>query len=271
MITAASPPVAQSIEGLLWCAVVVGGSVAIARRRWRQRRGRPRGLSGGRDGATRAAVEGHASADGDGPTYPPLSLGDAVSGAPADRPPMSEEALELLGRQLDFRLRLEVAVDQVASILRALPADRWRLAPFPLPGDRGNSLLLVGETGVFVLSATFAPGHWDDIVTVHRLAAEIQWLLPGYAGQVVPAICHPFSTAAPRLWHRAAEPGEWVGAWVLGGDALLSWLDQFRGRAGFSPADLERLDRLASRPWRRGAIPAAPSWPPVTAARVRRG
>jgi len=47
-----------------------------------------------------------------------------------------------------------------------------------------HSLLIMGESGVFVLSATYAPGHWDDVITVSRLAGKIQILLPGYHGQV---------------------------------------------------------------------------------------
>ena len=51
---------------------------------------------------------------------------------------------------------------------------------------------------MFVISATYAPGHWDDVVAVSRLARKIQLLLPGYPGQVRPAICHPFSTQPAR-------------------------------------------------------------------------
>ena len=80
-------------------------------------------------------------------------------------------------------------------------------------GERRNTLLVLGETGVFVISATYAPGHWDDVVTVHKLAQKIRVLLPGYDGPVQAAICHPFTSAAPRLWHRPDDQGNWIAAW----------------------------------------------------------
>jgi hypothetical protein len=30
---------------------------------------------------------------------------------------------------------------------------------------------VLGETGLFVISATYAPVHWDDVIAVSRLAA----------------------------------------------------------------------------------------------------
>src|SRR5437764_14676079 len=80
-------------------------------------------------------------------------------------------------------------------MLSGLPADRWRIEPYPLTGERRNTVLVLGETGIFVISATYAPGHWDDVITVHKLARKIQVLLPGYGGAVQPAISHPFSSA----------------------------------------------------------------------------
>ena len=55
---------------------------------------------------------------------------------------------------------LAVARGSVAD--RALPAHRR--APQHASGPR--------ETGVFVISATYPPGDWDDVVTVSRLASE---------------------------------------------------------------------------------------------------
>jgi hypothetical protein len=39
---------------------------------------------------------------------------------------------------------------------------------------------------VFVISATYAPGHWDDVTAASNPARKIQLLLPGYPGQVHP-------------------------------------------------------------------------------------
>jgi hypothetical protein len=72
---------------------------------------------------------------------------------------LTGETLEPLCRYVDFRRRLEIAVSELQATLRRLPADRWRVEPYPLTGERRNTLLVIGETGVFVLSATYAPGH----------------------------------------------------------------------------------------------------------------
>jgi hypothetical protein len=176
---------------------------------------------------------------------------------------LSAETIEPLCRYVDFRRRLELAVAELAHRLAPLPAERWRIEPYPLTGERRNTLLLLGETGVFVISATYAPGHWDDVIAAGKLARKVQLLLPGYAGQVQGAICHPFTPARPRLWHRPDEHGDWVGAWVLGGDSLIDWLGHFGSEHGLGPSDLERFDELAKPNWLKSAIPTPPSWPPI--------
>jgi hypothetical protein len=164
---------------------------------------------------------------------------------------------------VDFRGRLELAVAELERRLSGLPADRWRTEPYPLTGERGNTLLLLGETGVFVISATYAPGHWDDVIAVSRLASKIQVLLPGYSGQVQPAICHPFTSAEPRIWHRSDEHGDWIGAWLIGGDSVIEWLTHFGPQHGLNAGDLARFDKLAKSNWLKGAISTPPSWPQI--------
>jgi hypothetical protein len=179
------------------------------------------------------------------------------------------DALEPLCRYIDFQRRLELAASELRTRLARLPASRWRIEPYPLTGERRNTFVILGETGIFVVSATYAPGHWDDVIAVSRLAGKIQVLLPGYGGQVRPAICHPFSATEPRIWHRPDEHGEWVGAWLVGGDSVAGWLLRFGCEHGLSAGDLVLFDDLARPNWLKGAIPTAPSWPPEP--RVARG
>ena len=191
----------------------------------------------------------------------PFSGEASLSGGSAVRVPPA--SLEPLCRYVDFRRRLELAVAELERRLAFLPGDRWRIEPYPLTGERRNTLLVLGETGVFVISATYAPGHWDDVVAVNKLARKIQSLLPGYAGEVHAAICHPFSTTPPRLWHRQGDDGEWVNAWLVGGGSVIEWLEHFGSDHGLTVADLARFDRLAKPNWRQSAIPTPPTWPPL--------
>jgi hypothetical protein len=92
---------------------------------------------------------------------------------------------------------------------------------------------------------------------------KIQLLLPGYPGQVQPAICHPFTAGEPRVWHRADERGEWVWVWLVGGDRLIEWLDHFGGEYDLGRGDLERFDELAEPSWLRPAIAASLTWSPL--------
>ena len=176
---------------------------------------------------------------------------------------LSGEMLEPLCRYVDFRRRLELAVAELERKLAVLPAHRWRIEPYPLTGERRNTLLVLGETGVFVISATYSPGHWDDVIAASKLARKIQLLLPGYRGHVQPAICDPFTTTRPRVWYRRNEDGDWVGAWVLGGDSVIGWLEHFGNVHGLGTADLERFDELAKPNWLKPAIPSPKGWPPI--------
>ena len=187
-------------------------------------------------------------------------------GGPRPSRGLPSQTLEPLCRFVDFRRRLELAACELERKLAPLPHDRWRIEPYPLTGERRNTLLILGETGVFVVSATYAPGHWDDVIAVDRLARKMQLLLPGYAGLVQPAICHPFTVAQPRIWHRPDEHGDWIGAWLIGGDSVIKWLEHFGTEHGLEPADIQRFDQLTKANWLKPAIGNPPSWPPIPAA-----
>lgn len=289
-----TPP--EMIGLFVWWAVIMAAPLTVVRR-WRRRPGGLRRTSERvRELVTSARLHGGAvardresAATGleSGKASPPqmareaaddrLSLsaraasppGAATSPAPASRGTRSvaqrlpSDALAPLCRYVDFQRRLELAVSELRAKLARLPASRWRIEPYPLTGERRNTLLVLGDTGVFVISATYAPGHWDDVVTVSTLARKIQALLPGYCGQVQAAICHPFSASAPRVWHRADDHGEWIGAWLIGGDSMIAWLEQFGAQDGLTPGDLARFDALSSPNWLKPAIAVARTWPPL--------
>jgi hypothetical protein len=253
----------EVIGALAWWAAILAIPVMLVQRWRRRRHGEtqpelPRTRAGG-------------SVDSVGGPAHSGSTAQATSGTQFERPRsrpsaavrLAEGTLDPLCRYVDFRRRLELAAAELEHRLSALPTDHWRIEPYPLIGERRNTLMLIGVTGVFVISATYPPGSWDDVVAVNRLAGKIQMLLPGYAGNVQPAICHPFASLEPRVWYRADEHGAWVGAWLIGGDSLLRWLEHFGREHGLGSGDLERFDALTAPNWLRAAIVAAPSWPPL--------
>jgi len=260
MIERATVTAPEMIGLLVWWIVVLAAP-AILVRRWRRRRRAADRLD--REAGRPTAAEQPAGRPGRPPSAAATS---ETSASPASRLAvlrLSSQALEPLCRFVDFQRRLEIAASELRATLSQLPAARWRIEPYPLTGERRNTLLILGETGVFVISATYSPGGWDDVVTVSRLGAKIQTLLPGYCGRVHSAICHPFSRVTPRVWHRADDRGEWIGAWLIGGDSVIEWLQHFGAEHGFGPGDLARFDALSKPNWLKPAMPAVPSWPPL--------
>ena len=108
-------------------------------------------------------------------------------------PRLPPDALEPLCQYVDFQRRLELAARELRARLAQLPAARWRIEPYPLTGERRNTFVILGETGVFVVSATYAPGHWDDVSRSAGSPARSRCCCPATAEQVQPAICHPFT------------------------------------------------------------------------------
>jgi hypothetical protein len=267
LYTAVTTP--EEIGVLAWWGVLLVAAPLVLRR-WR--RGRSAGEA--RGAHERAARDVDANIQGLPAVSPiggdPRSVVLASGGARHDRSRADDRAarlssatLEPVCRYVDFRRRLEVALAELERKLSVLPSDRWRIEPYPLTGERRNTLLVLGATGVFVISATYAPGSWDDVVTVNTLARKIQSLLRGYAGEVHAAICHPFSSVRPRVWHRESEGGEWMAASLVGGHSVVGWLEHFGADQGLGPADLERFDELCRPNWLEPAILTPPTWPPI--------
>jgi hypothetical protein len=65
------------------------------------------------------------------------------------------------------------------------------------------------------------------------------------------------------VWHRPDEHGDWVGAWLIGGDSVTEWLEHFGPEHGLNATDLECFDQLAKPNWLKRAISTPASWPPI--------
>ena len=116
-------------------------------------------------------------------------------------------------------------------------------AAHPIP------FLILGETGVFALWGAPGPLQWRDLPFYSEMAANIKMALPGYAGPVHAGICRAFEPEIkPRWWCRSGEPD---GAWVMGLDWVIRWLEHFGPEHGLGATDIERLRAMAGPHWGR--------------------
>jgi len=162
---------------------------------------------------------------------------------------LSSETLEPLGQRVDNSRRLAVARARLGEVLTALPGDRWFVernvvfAAHPIP------FLILGETGVFALWGAPGPLQWRDLPFYSEMAAHIKMALPGYAGPVHAGICRAFEPEVqPRWWCRSGEPD---GAWMMGLDWVIRWLEHFGPEHGLGATDIERLRARAGPHWGR--------------------
>ena len=187
----------------------------------------------------RPATERAPGATGSAPTVLP----PAIPGAR-----LSPEQLEPLGRDLDNSRRLAACEAKVAPVLDRLPADRWLVERYVLITSHRVPFLILGETGVFVLWAMAGPLQWRDLSFFDEVARYVEKALPGYAGTVQPGVCRVSEPdIKPRWWCRPGEPG----AWIMGLDWLIPWLEHFGTENGLGVKDLERLRELAGPRWGR--------------------
>jgi hypothetical protein len=170
------------------------------------------------------------------------------AGRPLPSARQSPETLEPLAQQVDHTRRLAVAEDRVGDVLGPLARDRWLVERYVLIGGRRVPFLILGETGVFVLWALSSPAQWRDPAFVHEVASDVNDRLPGYEGPVRGGICRAFAPAIkPRWWSRAGQPG----AWVMGLDWVIPWLEHFGTDHGLGVTDLERFNAMAGPHWDR--------------------
>jgi hypothetical protein len=190
-----------------------------------------------RAGQSSAAASQRASARAERATGPP----PAIPGAR-----LSSEQLEPLGQHLDGTRRFAVSEARVAEVLAALPADRWLVERYVLFDGHRVPFLILGETGVFALWATSGPTQWRELSFLDQIARRVENALPGYPGAVQPGVCRALEPdIKPRWWCRPGEPG----AWVMGLDWLIRWLEHFGPENGLGVKDLERLRELAGPRW----------------------
>jgi hypothetical protein len=204
-------------------------------------------------GATSTALEHDASPESDPPPRAGIQprTGDDSSGAVASRRPAllgprcSPETLEPLAHSLDTSHRLGVAEARVADTLAALPSDQWVVERYALIAGHRIPFLVLGETGVFVICALTGPVAWDELRLAAQVAEEhVMPELPGYTGPMRVGLCRALAPPGiePRWWCRPGEPG----AWVMGLDWLIRWIEHFDRGHGLGITDLNRLRELAS-------------------------
>ena len=170
-------------------------------------------------------------------------------------PRFSPETLEPLARSLDTSHRLAIAEARVAETLGTLPSDRWLLERYALIAGHRIPFLVIGETGVFVICALTGPPAWDELRLPAEVAEQhIMPALPGYTGPMRVGLCRALATSAiePRWWCRPGEPG----AWMMGLESLIAWIEHFGTDHGLGITDLRRLRELATP--KPGPIARAP-------------
>lgn len=136
----------------------------------------------------------------------------------------------------------------MARVLAALPTDKWLIERYVLFAGHRIPFLIFGESGVFTLWATAGPVPWGDVPFLDEVARHVDEALPGYTGTVQVGVCRagdPDVDIRPRWWCRAGE----AGAWVMGLDWVIRWLEHFGPANGLGVRDLERLRELAGPRW----------------------
>jgi len=116
--------------------------------------------------------------------------------------------------------------------------------------------VILGETGAFAIWALTGPPVWDELPFPSEMADRVKGKLPGYTGPVQVGLCRALGQTAgiaPRWWCRPGEPG----AWVMGREWLIRWIEHFGPQHAFGAGDIQRLRALADRR-RDGPPPRVP-------------
>jgi hypothetical protein len=179
------------------------------------------------------------------PIRPADHYGGTVAARSVPGPRCSPETLKPLAHSLDTSHRLAIAEARVAETLATLPSDRWLLERYALIAGHRIPFLALGETGVFVICALTGPPAWDELRLPAQVAEQhIIPTLPGYTGPMRVGLCRALAAPGiePRWWCRSGE----LGAWVMGLEWLIRWIEHFGTDHGLGITDLNRLRELAT-------------------------
>ena len=164
----------------------------------------------------------------------------------------SPETLEPLADSLRSAQLRTIAEAHVAETLTALPSESWYVGRYVLMDGHRIPFVILGETGAYAVWALTGPPVWDELPFPSEMADRVKRKLPGYPGPVQVGLCRALGQTAhiaPRWWCRPGQPG----AWMMGREWLIRWIEHFGLQHAFAAGDIQRLRALANR--RRDAPP----------------
>ena len=187
---------------------------------------------------------------GDGGALRALNPDTSAPSNPGAR--RSPETLVPLADSLRSAQLRTIAEAHVAETLTALPSESWYVGRYVLMDGHRIPFVILGETGAFAVWALTGPPVWDELPFPSEMADRVKRKLPGYPGPVQVGLCRALGQTAgiaPRWWCRPGEPG----AWMMGREWLIRWIEHFGPQHAFAAGDIQRLRAIANR--RRDAPP----------------
>jgi hypothetical protein len=263
----ASLAVTASLELLLvgvGLTIVAIVALYVGRRQAHRPAGRPRRLAAS-PVADDASLEDVPWGDGADESPRPSSMpppDDPQVAAPA-RARYGPDTFALVAEHVDHTQRLAFAEARVERVLDTLPMGHWYVQRFTLVAGHRIPFLILGECGVFALWVVAYRPQWSDPQFVSDIAANVKRRLPAYPGPVNVGLCGVLQPdIKPRFWYRSGDGG---GAWILGVDWLVRWMEHFGHQHGLSVKDIDRFRALATPDWSRPVAPVPPGIPIIDA------